>query len=148
MNKTSSAVEINGAVLKAWLLENKLTQTGVSRSIGYKDAYISNAIATNRISRAGLEVLKLRFGLDPELIAPLKPAPVPKNDCCIKGYTVALDVRPDKVCFELAFNGEAIVRAWSKIKGKSELDFIQAVSYAAHMCYKLVEQKELEGNNA
>lgn len=32
-----------------------------------------------------------------------------------------------------------------RIKGKKEVDLIQAISYAAHMCYKQAEQKELEG---
>lgn len=148
MNRTSSVVKINGDALRTWLIANKLTQKGISRNIGYKKSYISNAIYSNRISKAGLEVLRLKFGLDPNLIVPPKPTSKPASDYCIKGYTVALDVRPDKVCFELLFNDEKIVRAWSKIKSNSELDFIQAVSDAAYMCYRLMEQTGMEENNA
>ena len=42
------------------------------------------------------------------------------------------------------FGDEVIVGANAYIKGESQLDFVKAISYAAHMCYKFAEQTTLE----
>lgn len=44
----------------------------------------------------------------------------------------------------LYFGDEKICEAYSKIKGPGKLDLMQAISYAAHMMYKLAEQEELK----
>lgn len=61
------------------------------------------------------------------------------------GWQTRIKVQPDKVCMMVYFNGMEVVQGWSKVKGDKELDLMQAISYAAHMCYKIVEQKKLGG---
>lgn len=59
------------------------------------------------------------------------------------GWQTRIKVQPDKVCMTVYFNGMEVVQGWSKVKGDRELDLMQAISYAAHMCYKITEQKKL-----
>lgn len=61
------------------------------------------------------------------------------------GWQTRIKVQPDKVCMTVYFNGMEVVQGWSKVKGDRELDLMQAISYAAHMCYKITEQKKLGG---
>lgn len=44
----------------------------------------------------------------------------------------------------LTFGDQELYAAWSRIKGNTELDLLQAVSYAAHLMYKLAEQQALQ----
>lgn len=61
------------------------------------------------------------------------------------GWQTRIKVTPDEVCMMVYFNGVKTVEGWSKVKGDKELDLMQAISYAAHMCYKIVEQRKLGG---
>ena len=61
------------------------------------------------------------------------------------GWQTRIKVQPDKVCMTVYFNGMEVVQGWSKVKGDRELDLMQAISYAGHMCYKITEQKKLGG---
>lgn len=73
-----------------------------------------------------------------------EPAPVVSTR---EGYWVDLQIRANKVCFTLNFSSNGadieVGHAWSKIKSGRELDLVQAISYAAHMVYKIVEQQNL-----
>jgi len=62
------------------------------------------------------------------------------------GWQTRIKVKPDRLCMTVYFNGVPQVEGYSKIKGDKELDLMQAISYAAHMCYKIVEQKKLGGH--
>ena len=66
------------------------------------------------------------------------------SGCETIGYSVKLDVSPKKVRFAVLFNGEEIIHAWSSVRGARELDLMQSISYAAHMCYKQKEMKVIE----
>lgn len=63
------------------------------------------------------------------------------------GYWISLLTKPDRVKVTLYFSSNGadieVAHAWSKVKGDREVDLVQAISYAAHMCYKIVEQNEL-----
>lgn len=61
------------------------------------------------------------------------------------GWQTRIKVAPDRVCMTVYFNGVQVVEGWSRVKGNKELDLMQAISYAAHMCYKNTEQKKLGG---
>lgn len=67
-----------------------------------------------------------------------------KKDTKLTGYSVNLDVNPDKVRLQILFDVAVIGSAYSKIKGDTETDLMQAISNAAHMIYKFSEQKRLE----
>ena len=57
-----------------------------------------------------------------------------------------MDVRPDRVRLCVKYDGVEVHRAHALIKGDTELDLLQAVSYAAHMIYKLAQQNVLGGD--
>ena len=59
-------------------------------------------------------------------------------------YSLSLQVHPDKVFLALYFNEQEMYHAYSKIKGTEEHDLVQAISYAAHMLYKMSEQEYLK----
>lgn len=61
------------------------------------------------------------------------------------GWQTRIKVAPDRVCMTVYFNGVKVVEGWSRVRGNKELDLMQAISYAAHMCYKQTEQKKLGG---
>lgn len=61
------------------------------------------------------------------------------------GWQTRLKVSPDKVRMTVYFNGVPVVEGLARIKENKELALLQAISYAAHMCYKLTEQKKLGG---
>lgn len=83
----------------------------------------------------------LRDELLPVLEEQTPPA-APKSDvdCAAKIF-----VRGDTLRLTFMCNGKDDIVASSLIKGDGFLDFIKAFSYAAHMCYKLAEQRELNG---
>ena len=62
---------------------------------------------------------------------------------------LTLQVFSDRIAMTYWADGQRICTAYSRIirrQGRSyELDVAQAVSYAAHMVYKIVEQQELGG---
>lgn len=61
------------------------------------------------------------------------------------GWQTRIKVNPGRVCMTVYFNGVPTVEGFSKVRGDKELDLMQAISYAAHMCYKIVEQRKLGG---
>lgn len=61
------------------------------------------------------------------------------------GWQTRIKTNPGRVCMTVYFNGIPVVEGYSRIKSNTELDLMQAISYAAHMCYKITEQKKLKG---
>lgn len=61
------------------------------------------------------------------------------------GWQTRIKTNPGRVCMTVYFNGVPVVDGYSRIKSNTELDLMQAISYAAHMCYKITEQKKLKG---
>ena len=59
--------------------------------------------------------------------------------CCKNGSMSASSAKMSLFC-----GSDMIQTAFSKLKGKSSLDLMQAISYAAHMMYKMEEQKALQ----
>lgn len=140
------SIKIDVNELRKWVKETGLTQAEISRSLGGSISIIGNAIQRGHISEPFFQLLILKYGINPERLK-FKEL-VPKTVSAVqpgKGYATSVVVYPDKVRFAVAFDGDEIYHTYSRIKGKKEVDLIQAISYAAHMCYKQAEQKELEG---
>ena len=76
--------------------------------------------------------------------APPKKANIPAVTA-EAGWQTRIKARPDRVSMTVYFNGVPVVEGFAKVKGDKELDLMQGISYAAHMCYKIVEQKKLSG---
>lgn len=139
------SIKIDVNELRKWVKETGLSQAEISRSLG-SISIIGNAIQRGHISEPFFQLLILKYGISPERLKFKEPAPKAVSTVQPeKGYATSVVVYPDKVRFAVAFDGDEIYHTYSRIKGKKEVDLIQAISYAAHMCYKQAEQKELEG---
>lgn len=148
MKYSSEPVKIDPVELKAWVKETGKTQNEISISLGRARNCLANAIYYGEMNLTVFELLTLKYGVDPKRLMKkpeppkAQPKPVTKSDAI--GYATSINVYPDKIRFAIAFNGVEIFHAYSKVKGNKEVDLIQAISYAAHMCYKLAEQNILD----
>lgn len=141
-------VKIDPQKMRNVLRDRGLTQAEVSEAIGKSKNYISVCICNGEISTTALELIRIKFGIAVKDIAPEKkkePEKKPDAEYSLTGFSLSLLVKPDRVRVGISHNGEELYGAWSFVKGDAEKNLIQAISYAAHMCYKKAEQKELEG---
>ena len=130
---------------KKWLQEESFSASFVSRELGFCGNYLSVCFFNGKMSSTAFDLMTRKFDVDPKrIIAKPKPEPVKSAP----GYTCSVSVKPDKVMFSVSFDGNEIHKAYARVKGQKELDLLQAISYAAHMVYKLAEQKELEAAHA
>ena len=128
-------VQIDKGKFKAWIESTGLKMTHISAIIGRSPSYISGVVNSGKISISSIKLLQNELGMDPESIK--EKASVPAT------YSIDLSVSPDKIRMSINFGGEPLYRSFAKVNGDTELDLIKAISYAAHMCYKLAEQKTL-----
>lgn len=122
-----------------------LSMKEASHRIGRGDSYLSASIRRGMMSAAAIPLLAK------ELDIPQKDLILHQDEqktCCAKDavnkYTVQIEVSKTKLHMTLLFGGKELYSTYSRIKGDSELDLMQAISYAAHLMYKLAEQEELK----
>lgn len=140
MKNRMSMVSIDVDAIRTAIKNADMSYAFISRKIGRGSSYIGNCLNRGVMSRYALELLSDVLHVDiHDLIANRE-----KNEVNILGYSASLDVKPDKVRLQILFNGDPIGSAYSKVEGQSETDLMRAISYAAHMIYKLSEQKRLE----
>lgn len=139
-------VKIDPNKMRNVLRDRSLTQAEVSEAIGKGKNYISCCICTGAISTTALQLIGVKYGITEMDIAPeKKKEPEQKPEAPSTGFSLSLLVKPDRARFGISHNGEELYGAWSFVKGNTEKNLLQAISYAAHMCYKKAEQRELEG---
>lgn len=150
MGKTNM-VEIDTSAAREAVYDSGKTLAVLSEEIGRCPSYLSYAVNKGRIPEYAFRRLCVLLGvsegdmLKKQAVNPLQKAEVEAvSGCETIGYSVKLDVFPKKVRFAVLFNGEEIIHAWSSIRGARELDLMQSISYAAHMCYKQKEMKVIE----
>lgn len=136
----NNMVQIDVAAIKQAIKNTRMTSSGLSKKIGRSSSYIGNCFDRGIMSRYALELLSDILHVD---VASLMNV-CNENGAKREGYSVNLDVKPEKVRLQILFNGEVVGSAYSKVKGQNETDLMQAISYAAHMIYKISEQKRLE----
>lgn len=138
-------VIIGPAKMRKWMYEKEFSGAYVSQLLGRSYNYISSVLSTRKMSLTTYRLLKKEFGLtDSEILKEENTEPAPASLC----FSVELQIRPDRVKFSLLHNGAEMYSAFSRIQGKREVDLVKAISYAAHLCYKFAEQKEIGGNHA
>ena len=76
--------------------------------------------------------------LDPEkLLTPEQhAAPTPE-------WSASIEVSGDRLKMTVRHNGEELVYGKSYVQDTDDLGMMQAISYAAHMCYKMVQQRSM-----
>lgn len=150
MNK----IKIDCKALKEWIKNQDMTSSEMSYKLGRSKSYLSNIACeyVEYMSKPQYDLFLKTFNLpDGSFIAP-KTGMMKQPDTDIRtpkvvpnGYWLNLKYSATAVKVQLMFGDEVVMGGISKIKGKTMLDFAQAVSYASHMVYKFIEQKELQG---
>lgn len=150
MGKTNM-VEIDTSATREAVYDSGKTLAVLSEEIGRCPSYLSYAVNKGQIPEYAFRRLCVLLGvsegdlLKKQAVTPPQKAELEAvSGCETIGYSVKLDVYPKKVRFAVLFNGEEIMHAWSSIRGARELDLMQSISYAAHMCYKQKEMKVIE----
>lgn len=150
MGKTNM-VEIDIPATREAIDGSGKTMAALSEEIGRCPAYLSYTVKSGRLPEYAFRRLCVLLGVsEGDLLKKQAVTPPQKAEaeavsgCETIGYSVKLDVYPKKVRFAVLFNGEEIMHAWSSIRGARELDLMQSISYAAHMCYKQKEMKVIE----
>lgn len=150
MGKTNM-VEIDISATREAVYDSGKTLAVLSEEIGRCPSYLSYAVKEGRIPEYAFRRLCVLLGVrEGDLLKKQAVAPPPEaeaenvSNAKSIGYSIKLDVFPKKVRFAVLFNGEEIIHAWSGIRGARELDLMQSISYAAHMCYKQKEMKVIE----
>lgn len=150
MGKTNM-VEIDIPATREAIDGSGKTMAALSEEIGRCPAYLSYTVKSGRLPEYAFRRLCVLLGVsEGDLLKKQAVTPPQKAEaeavsgCETIGYSVKLDVYPKKVRFAVLFNGEEIMHAWSSIRGARELDLMQSISYAAHMCYKQKKMKVIE----
>lgn len=143
-------VKIDKSELSRWLMQRK-ENTGenmgyVAGRIGKSSTYFSTVIKKGYMPKAVLSHFCMVYGLNIDSFLAKDDEDIPDShaeDAAV-GYTMCLVVKPDKVRVTINLNGEELYGSWARIKGDTECDLLQAISYASHYCYKMAEQKRFE----
>ena len=133
-------IKIDGKKLKNALKKRGLTAKEVSESIGKSSNYITGCVCTGAISDAAMQLIEIKYHIPREEI---KITEEEKLSNASPGFSLNLVVKQDRVRISIHQNGKEIYGAYARINGDTETSLIQAISYAAHMCYKQAEQREL-----
>lgn len=117
--------------------------TELSRKMGRSSNYLTNSFKKGEMPQNTFLMFCDFAGVSPDDL--LVPSFSPSKICPIyQTHGITLDVRKDKLRMALTFGDQELYSAWSKIKGDTELDLMQAISYAAHLMYKIAEQNQLQ----
>ena len=131
-------VKIDRDAFKAWGKDNGYRMRQLSMDLGKSANYLSGAICRGEIASQTLQLLALKYGLDPKDVME-RPHKAQEP----AGFSLDLMVKPDRVRVAVMHNGRELYSSFARINGDSETKLMQAISYAAHMCYKQAEQREL-----
>lgn len=150
MKRQGNTVQISPERLRLFCSKNG-GLTAVSEALGYGKSFISNALHSGKMSRAANKLLAATYGIPEDFfLAPdppktaLPPEPKDAQQGGRDGYALRLLTSDKQVFLLLEHDGEKVGSAYSKRKDSSELALTQAISYAAHMIYKLYEQQTLQ----
>lgn len=126
----------------AALEKSGMSSREVSGRMGRCNNYVTSALKKGVMPPAALSVFCDLVGVSVDDLTKAPPSPSVSRPA-YQAHGITLDVRKDKLRMALTFGDQELYAAWSRIKGDTELDLLQAVSYAAHLMYKLAEQQAL-----
>lgn len=136
-------IELDRNALKNVIAESGKNASQISRDLGYTDGYVRVCISKGLMKESSAKLLCYQLNIPLSKIQ--KKQPVTSQSAASGAYTARIDVSGGKsLNMALYFGDEKICEAYSKIKGPGKLDLMQAISYAAHMMYKIAEQEELK----
>lgn len=135
--------KFNAEKATAALEKSGLSAIEVSRRMGRCNNYVTSTLKKGAMPTAALSVFCDMLGISTDDLTKAPPSPSVSRPA-YQSHGITLDVRKDKLRMALTFGDQELYAAWSRIKGDTELDLLQAVSYAAHLMYKLAEQQALQ----
>lgn len=143
MSKTAM-VSINSKVILDALNDRQKTARQVSMDLGRSEAYLSGIVSRKKAPKSMLPILAQVLDIP---VNRLTESQHPKSSLApeqaAQRYHTEIQVWPDLLRMVLFFGDQELRSVYSRIKGDTELDLMQAISYAAHMLYKLSEQEAL-----
>lgn len=115
----------------------------ISRQMGFGETYLSTIIARQRMRQSTANQLSAMYGVPEDFFRAREPekAKAAAPQAGQTGYALRLQATDKQVFLLLEHDGEKVGSAYSN---SSELALTQAISYAAHMIYKLYEQQTLQ----
>lgn len=134
--------KFNAEKATAALEKSGLSAIDVSRRMGRCNSYLTSTLKKGAMPTAALSVFCDMLGISTDDLTKGPPSPSVSRPA-YQSHGITLDVRKDKLRMALTFGDQELYAAWSRIKGDTELDLLQAVSYGAHLMYKLAEQQAL-----
>ncbi len=141
--KSKKLVKIDSGKVRAAIAEMGKPMSVVSYELGVSSCYMSRACVNGEMSETVFNLFCLLYDLNcNDFIAHEEQTNNAASDQQ-EGYHMRLSVTPTIVTVTAMFGNEVMYIGRSKVKGNSELDLMQAISYATHMIYKASEQKAL-----
>lgn len=140
----AAVVEIDEKKVRKIMKDKGLKIKPTSVFMGRSETYLSNVLSRGVMPVNAFKMFCNILGVHPFDIIPSKLEPAEQAETAAKKYHMEMDASPSKLHMELFFGSDSVCSAYSKIKGDSLLDLMQAISYAAHLMYKFAEQEELK----
>nr|DAU35991.1 MAG TPA: SOS-response transcriptional repressor [Caudoviricetes sp.] len=143
----SAYVKINAEAIRRHCVASGYTMADLARRMGRTQSYFSNCLSRGSISASAYPLLVEVAGVDPAAFLARETPPKTEAQHAPPQpggrYSLTLQTKPDRIRLALCDGAKEISYAWSKLRGSSELDLAQAISYAAHLIYKFSEQRTL-----
>lgn len=122
--------------------QKRIKRSEFCSKIGLSQSGFWTAMARGSIHETQLKLICMMFDV-PE--STFTPDPEPTENTAQVGYSLSLDVKPDKVRVAVLFEGRELYSAFYKVSDNTETGLLRAISCATHICYEMAQQKELEG---
>lgn len=142
---SAKRVKIDPQKFKNWCAKNGVTYKNVSENLGCYDSFISRVVASGEFPERKFTLFLSRYNEDEHTFLPDKAEAAKEyNRQDSTGFSMGLIVKPNKVRVSIQHDGNELYGAYAGIKKNDTVSLIQAISYAAHMCYKMAEQQNFE----
>lgn len=139
-------VQIDADKIRALAKEKGISAQKMSVSLGRSHEYLREVMLRGTMHSPSLDLLCKLYGVKrkdvtpdpkPKAVTPPQPQELffPESDINCKVY-----VQGDRMKMIVSMRGQEDIVGWSRVR---DGDLWQSFSYAAHMCYKLAEQRRL-----
>ena len=140
------SVNIDVPAMKKFFKANNVVLADLSKAMGFSHAWANSFLKAGRMTQPSYKLLCSTLSVpegtfikeEPEVIIAAIPVEEQAN-----GYSLSLDVSPDKVRMGIMFNGCELDSAFARIRGDNELALMEAISYAALRLYRNAEQRDI-----
>lgn len=140
----SNSVNIDVPAMNKFFKANNVALTDLSKAMGFSHAWANSFLKVGRMTQPSYKLLCSTLSVPEGTFIKEEPiiAAIPVEEQA-KGYSLSLDVSPDKVRMGIMFNGGELDSAFARIRGDNELALMEAISYAALRLYRNAEQRDI-----